>query len=239
MSKKDKGRIGGPFVPLLCDMLDCPAWRETSHGARMLYVVLKRRAFGNKVYLSFRDAQKALKASSHKIDEWFAELEHYGFIALAQHASLGSDGQGKAAHWRLTEKGQTGATGDLPTKDYLRWTGERFDPKPYRRKHGSEKCGGVAIKDRIKKHKARTKKQNPAVHVDNAVSSTGATPLSSTWETPKSESVVHGGDIRDDLSVVHGGDVSRLTTPVGSCGPLAGDVGFFGITPHSTKDRAA
>jgi hypothetical protein len=210
MSKKDKGRIGGPFVPLLCDMLDCPAWRETSHGARMLYVVLKRRAFGNKVYLSFRDAQKALKASSHKVDEWFAELEHFGFIALVQHATLGSDGQGKAAHWRLTEKGQTGTVaGELPTKEYLRWSGERFDPKPYRRKHGSAKCDEDTIRDKIKKHKARTKKQNPAVHVDDAVSSTGETPLSSTGETPKAESVVHGGDVRNDLSVVHGGDVSR------------------------------
>ena len=32
-----------PFVPLLIDTLDQPAWRALSHGARSLYVALKRR----------------------------------------------------------------------------------------------------------------------------------------------------------------------------------------------------
>jgi hypothetical protein len=32
-----------PFVPLLIDTLDQPAWRALSHGAQMLYVALKRR----------------------------------------------------------------------------------------------------------------------------------------------------------------------------------------------------
>jgi hypothetical protein len=38
----DKGRLD-PFVPLLIDTLDTPAWRSLSHGAQMLYVALKRR----------------------------------------------------------------------------------------------------------------------------------------------------------------------------------------------------
>ena len=75
---KDKGRIGGQFVPLLHDMLDCPAWQTLSHGAKVLYVELKRRSAwaGNRTYLSYRLAALHLKASHHKIREWFAELEH-------------------------------------------------------------------------------------------------------------------------------------------------------------------
>ena len=42
MSKrnKDKGRLP-PFVPLLKETLESPAWRQLSHGAKALYVSLK------------------------------------------------------------------------------------------------------------------------------------------------------------------------------------------------------
>ena len=42
MNKQDRGRLE-PFVPLDKEMMDCPAWRTMSHGARLLYVSLKRR----------------------------------------------------------------------------------------------------------------------------------------------------------------------------------------------------
>ena len=124
MSKKDKGRLP-PFVPLQHDMMDCPAWRAMSHGAKYLYLALKRRASyaGNRAYLSYRLARQELKAGPQKIKEWYAELHHYGFIELAQLGSLGVDGKGKAPHWKLTEKGQVGSTGELPSKEFLRWDG--------------------------------------------------------------------------------------------------------------------
>ena len=59
------------------------------------------------IYLSNRLAARELKASRQKIREWFAELEHYGFIVLAIPGCLGVDGKGKAPHWRLTELGTT------------------------------------------------------------------------------------------------------------------------------------
>ena len=61
----------------------------------------------NKAFVSYRDACKELSNGRHKIREWFAELEHYGFIVLATAGSLGVDGKGKAPHWRLTELGNT------------------------------------------------------------------------------------------------------------------------------------
>ena len=122
MSKKGKGRISGQFVPLLHEMMDCPSYLSMSHGARCLYHSLKRRAWQNRAYLSYRTARKELGSSPHKIKEWFAELEHYGFIVLAQHGSLGVDGKGKAPHWRLTELGHVAGSGtEFPTKEYIRW----------------------------------------------------------------------------------------------------------------------
>ena len=202
MSKgRDKGKIGGPFVPLPLDMLQCPAWRSLSHGAKVLYVGLKRRAWENRAYLSYRDAMQELVAGHHKVREWFAELEHYGFIEMLSKGCLGVDGKGKAPHWRLTEKGRTGTVaGELPSKEYLRWNGTPFDPKPYRDRRGSKRWD---------------EKQNPVVDGGHTPCRTWATPVCRTGDTPKSESVVDGGHIRNEPSVTDVGHISSLTT--GGC----------------------
>ena len=57
---KDKGRIEGPFVPMLVDTMASPAWKAMSPYARVVYVALRSR-YGHKirnngrVYLSTRD----------------------------------------------------------------------------------------------------------------------------------------------------------------------------------------
>jgi len=110
-NNKDKGRIGGQFVPLLHEMMDCPAYMAMSHGAKCLYHALKRRV---------------PRANNY-----------YGFIVLAAHGSLGVDGKGKAPHWRLTELGHVAGSGtEFPSKEYLRWDGVLFEAKQYR--HGSK-----------------------------------------------------------------------------------------------------
>jgi hypothetical protein len=55
---KDKGRLP-PFVPLILSTINNPAWKALSHGARSLYVALKRRYSQNlhnngRIYLSQR-----------------------------------------------------------------------------------------------------------------------------------------------------------------------------------------
>ena len=151
MSKKDKGRIEGQFVSLRYEVLDCPAFIATSHGARCLYHSLKRRVprGNNRAYLSYRMARKELRAGFSKVKEWFAELQHYGFIVLAVHGSLGVDGKGKAPHWRLTELGHVAGSGtEFPTKEYLLWDGVLFDPKQYRLKHVSTKWDSDKVQNR-------------------------------------------------------------------------------------------
>jgi hypothetical protein len=132
---KDKGRLA-PFVPLDQEVMRSPAWRATSFGARWLYVHLKRRwSFKQKnngrIFLSQRDAQEEIGAPRRdSISRWFRELQHYGFIVMTHAGGLGVNGKGKAPHWRLTELeapgGRNGNTLMLPTKDYLKWNGTRF-----------------------------------------------------------------------------------------------------------------
>jgi hypothetical protein len=199
MSKKDKGRLP-PFVPLQLEMMDCQAWRMMSHGAKYLYLALKRRASyaGNRAYLSYRLARQELRAGPQKIKEWFAELQHYGFIELARHGCLGVDGRGKAPHWRLTEKGQAGSAGELPSKAFLRWDGVLFDPKPYRRATPWDS--------------GKLQKQNPVSHVANTPLRTSVTPPLATSVTPEKQGETHGVHIEQGNGVTHAANITKLTT---------------------------
>jgi hypothetical protein len=133
--KQDKGRLA-PFIPLDKEMMDCPAWRAMTHGARCLYIALKRRwSFkrrnNGRIFLSQRDAQEELGYPQRdSISRWYREQQHYGFIVMTNPGGLGADGTGKAPHWRLTEVeapgGRNGDTLMLPTKDYLKWNGTKF-----------------------------------------------------------------------------------------------------------------
>jgi hypothetical protein len=117
-----------PFVPLLIETIGTVAWRELSHGARSLYVALRRRyspALHNNghIYLSQRDAARELKSHHDQIGRWYRELQHYGFIVQESAGCLGLDGKGKAPHWRLTE---LGCRREPPTRDFTKWNGQRF-----------------------------------------------------------------------------------------------------------------
>jgi hypothetical protein len=134
-NKHKHGRLA-PFVPLTKELLDSGAWRAMSHGAKILYVSLKRRynhSYHNngRLYVSQRQAVAEVGSSSEQIVRWFRELQYYGFIEQMVPGSIGLDGKGKAARWRLTEvsymRGTSSkATEDMPTKDFLRWNGVGF-----------------------------------------------------------------------------------------------------------------
>jgi hypothetical protein len=114
------------FVMVLTEILDAPAWRAMSHGARSLYIALRRRYRkdnNGSIYLSQRDAEIELGSSRRYVRRWFRELQYYGFIVMTRRGSLGMDGKGKAAHWRLTE---IGYMDDPPTRDFSKWNGIPF-----------------------------------------------------------------------------------------------------------------
>jgi hypothetical protein len=120
--QNDKGRLP-PFVPLLKETLDSPAWKAMSHGAGALYVALKRRYnrdFHNngKIYLSQRNAAEEIGSHTNQVARWFRELQHYGFAVMMEQGRLGVDGKGQAPRWRLTELGYMK---EPPTRDFMRW----------------------------------------------------------------------------------------------------------------------
>jgi hypothetical protein len=128
--KREKGRLP-LFVPLYKDTLKTAAWKALSHGARSLYVTLKRRyniKLHNAVYVSTRDAEEELGQYSTRrnVMRWFRELQHYGFIVMVSPAHHGVNGHGKAPHWRLTEEWYLDKP---PTRDFLSWDGIPFTEK--------------------------------------------------------------------------------------------------------------
>src|SRR4051812_45964086 len=161
MSKRseDKGRLP-PFVPIDKEVLDSPAWRATTKGARSLYASLKRRwnfRQGNngRLFLSQRDAERELGSTRDSISRWYRELQYYRFIVMTNPGGLGVEGKGKAPHWRLTEAnapgGRAGDTWMSPTKDFLKWEGVKFQ----------DDRGEVARK--------RKRKQNPGPEIQARV----------------------------------------------------------------------
>jgi hypothetical protein len=133
-ARKGKGKLP-PFVPLIRTTLASPAWKQLSFGARSLYVVLRSylrvdSLNNGKVFRSYRDAADDLGTKSlRSVHRWFHELEHYGFIRQTTGACLGVDGNGIAAHWRLTECPSYDSKGNhiSPTRDFERWDGVLFD----------------------------------------------------------------------------------------------------------------
>jgi hypothetical protein len=130
MSRKhrDKGKIDGPFVPLLFNTLKSKAWLTTSPYARLVYIALKSRySFDSRnngrIYLSARTGAEETGFNSKTVAYAFHELIHYGFIVMTEPGCLGVGGKGKAPHWRLTELGYMG---DPPTRDFQRWDGTIF-----------------------------------------------------------------------------------------------------------------
>jgi hypothetical protein len=140
---KDKGRIGGPFVPLLKETMSAPAWKTMSPFGRLLYIALKAR-YGidlknnGRIYLSVRTAAMETGLNKNTISRAFHENVHYGFIRMTAPGCLGLEGRGKAPHWRLTELGYMT---DPPTRDFIRWDGTIFQdskkqkPVPSNRTH--------------------------------------------------------------------------------------------------------
>jgi DNA-binding transcriptional MocR family regulator len=121
-------------------------------GPRALYIEVKRRYNGSnngELFLSHRDAARAIGVSKNTVGPYFDELQERGFIHQVQAGYLGPDGVGKAAIWALDE---------LPTADrkpalkrFLVWKMQKPVPKTGSRRTKS-RCsspfsGGLSADD--------------------------------------------------------------------------------------------
>jgi len=135
MSKhKRKGGKLPPFVPVIKTTMATPAWRAMSFGARLLYIELRGRLRNDylnngKVFLSCRDAAKAIGVTTTAIVHWYAENEHFGFLRKTGNGFLGVDGYGVAARYRFTE---FRCDGHPPTREFEKWAGKPFVYTPRR-----------------------------------------------------------------------------------------------------------
>ena len=148
---KNRGYIEGPFVAVLKETMDSPAWIAMSQGAKVLYITLKRRYNSKnhnngRVFLSTREAAKEMGCGQNEICRWYRELQHYAFIVQTAAPSLGVEGKGKAAHWCLTE---CGYMKDEPTRDFLRWDGTKF--RDAERKRPASRLG-IKTESRLRNH---------------------------------------------------------------------------------------
>jgi hypothetical protein len=128
MKKQKANKLKKPFAPMYIETITSPAWRSLPHGARSLYLLIKRfykRKHQGPVYLSVRFAAKELDASRNTVADWLSALAIYGFVVKTERGSLGLDGKGKAALYRLTDEPFKGKP---PTRDFLRW--KNLEPVP-------------------------------------------------------------------------------------------------------------
>jgi len=157
MSRRKFKRGSGPkFVQIEHWVMDCDAWQTMKPGPRALYVELKRRFNGSNngdVFLSHRDAAKAMGVNKGTVGKYFAELRERGFIAVTQGHCLGSSGQGQADLYALTELPIATAPA---TKDFRAWKKQK--PVRKTRPSLSEKSGQAVRETRLS---ANQKTENP------------------------------------------------------------------------------
>jgi DNA-binding transcriptional MocR family regulator len=120
-------------------------------GPRALYVELKRRFNGSNngaIYLSHRDAAKALNVHRNTVGPMFRELELRGFIRMTRAPHLGPCGIGEASVWALEELPTPDAK--LAGKAFMRWN-EKQNPRtkfvPARHKKQAAKACAQALID--------------------------------------------------------------------------------------------
>ncbi len=109
------------------------AWDTMQPGPRALYIEIKRRFNGSnngEIYLSHRDAAKALNVHRNTVGAWFNVLQERGFIFLSTPPYLGPNGIGKASKWRLQELPTQ--DGKPATKSFVQWR-EKQNPRTKKR----------------------------------------------------------------------------------------------------------
>jgi DNA-binding transcriptional MocR family regulator len=108
---KRQKRGGGRHVHLSEWLQASDAWATMKPGPRALYIELRRRFNGannGDIFLSHRDAAKALNVNRNTATAYFAELVQRGFISMTEGPHLGPSGIGQASKWALE---------DEPTRD--------------------------------------------------------------------------------------------------------------------------
>lgn len=140
-----RGKRGaGRFVQLSEWLQASEAWATMKPGPRALYVELKRRFNGannGEIYLSHRDAAKALNVHRNTVGPWFTELQERGFIRMTTGPHLGPSGIGQASKWALEEEATP--DGKPAGKAFMRWAAKQ-KPRTRNRTPRHNDCAATA-----------------------------------------------------------------------------------------------
>lgn len=126
---KGKRSTSGRHVQLPEYLQATDAWSSMKPGPRALYIEIKRRYNGKnngQIWLSHRDAAKALSISKNTVGGYFDTLQERGFIHQTRGGYLGPDGCGMAALWALDE--ERTHDGQPAKKRFLRWQKQKPVP---------------------------------------------------------------------------------------------------------------
>ena len=129
---KQNKRGAGRFVQLTEWLQASEAWASMKPGPRALYIELKRRFKGGnngQIFLSHREAAKALNMGRDTVAGYFAVLIERGFLVQTCGHCLGPEGVGQAATYALTEEPLNGMSA---TKNFMKWR-EPEKQKPCRK----------------------------------------------------------------------------------------------------------
>ncbi len=122
---------GGPrHVQLMEWLQTSPAWATLKPGPRALYVELRRRFNGGnngEIFLSHRDAAKALNVDRKTVAGYFDILIERGFIVVTRGHCLGPSGISQSATYRLTEEKTSEGSA---TKEFMRWKPTQKKKRP-------------------------------------------------------------------------------------------------------------
>ena len=142
---KSKKRGAGRHVQLPEWLQASAAWATLRPGPRALYIELKRRFNGGnngEIFLSHRDAAKAMTVNRNTASGYFAELQERGFIRMAMAPHLGPSGIGQASQWVLEE--EPTRDGKPAGKAFMAWR-ENQNPCPKNRQPRPKKQDTTAL----------------------------------------------------------------------------------------------
>lgn len=128
MRKKKATRSSLPFVQIYRWVMNSEAWKDLSPQSRSMYLELKLLYNGTnngRIGFGAREAATCIGMSTSSANRFLNELESHGFIARETASSFGQ--KRLTIEWRLTES-RNDVTGDLATKDFMRWSNAEKTP---------------------------------------------------------------------------------------------------------------
>jgi hypothetical protein len=107
-------------------LLESQAWKSLNATARAVYVHMMMRYYGSnngRIGYSVRAAAEELKIGLATASRALADLQDRGFIVPKKRGAFTLQVR-HASEWRLTDL-VCNVTGDLPTRDFMRWTPDK------------------------------------------------------------------------------------------------------------------